>query len=241
MPPDLAGASSESNIVEGFAHVDVRLPLISILGGLGHDFVVNISKCCGHDVSLSSWFRRRRVTKVRPGHSVERTTRPASDADRTAIFTLHRAAFGGDAEARLVESLHESGDVRLSLVAEQDGEIVGHVLFSELSVMTPTEEEVAGLALAPLAVHPDWQRRGIGTELVRAALQQLRAEGWGLVLVLGEPDYYSRFDFTTAAARGLQSPYAGEYFLALDLQGETAAGTFLRGEVLYPAPFSDLA
>jgi putative acetyltransferase len=169
------------------------------------------------------------------------TLRFATHTDRAAIFALHQAAFSGIAEARLVEALHESGDVRLSLVAVQDGEIVGHVLFSELSVTTPDGGTIAGLALAPLAVHPDWQRQGIGTELVQTALQQLRQQGWGLVLVLGEPDYYGRFGFTAAAARGLQSPYAGEYFLALDLRGETDAQSFLRGEVVYPAPFSDLA
>lgn len=157
-----------------------------------------------------------------------------------AIFALHQAAFGGDAEANLVEALHESGDVRLSLVAEQGGEIVGHVLFSELSVITPDGAAIAGLALAPLAVHPNWQRRGIGTELVQTALQQLQRQGWGLVLVLGEPDYYGRFGFTADAARDLHSSYAGKYFLALDLQQQTTTGTRVQGRVAFPAPFADL-
>jgi putative acetyltransferase len=169
------------------------------------------------------------------------TTRQATDTDSAAIFVLHQAAFSGDAEARLVEALHESGDVRLSLVAEQNGEIVGHVLFSELSVTTPDGETFAGLALAPLAVHPDWQRRGIGTELVRTALQQLRPQGWRLVLVLGEPDYYSRLGFTASAAQHLESPYAGEYFQALNLQSPSDDIGVLRGTVAYPKPFAALS
>lgn len=163
--------------------------------------------------------------------------RTATLSDASAIATLHRVAFDSDAEAKLVEALEESDDVRLSLVAEQAGEVVGHVLFSELSVTTPDGEAIAGLALAPLAVHPQWQRRGIGTELVRTALQQLRELGWGLVLVLGEPDYYDRFGFTASAAKHLRSPYAGEYFLALNLQSTSGEDMLLYGTVVYPRPF----
>jgi putative acetyltransferase len=171
---------------------------------------------------------------------VELTIRPATDANWSEVLALHCAAFGGDAEARLVAALHESGDVRLSLVAEQDGEVVGHVLFSELSVTTPDGASTAGLALAPLAVLPQWQRRGIGTQLVQTALQQLREQDWGLVLVLGEPEYYGRFGFTADQARGLRSPYAGDYFLACDLQEGAGSTAPLEGTVRYAAPFADL-
>jgi putative acetyltransferase len=163
--------------------------------------------------------------------------RPESEHDADALRALHRAAFGGEVESRLVDDLRAAGDVRLSLVAEEAGRIVGHILFSELSIISAEGETLAGLALAPLAVHRDRQRQGIGSRLVAEGLALCRQQGWGPVIVLGEPAYYGRFGFTAPAARHLQSPWAGDYFLALDLRGSNSS---FCGEVRYAAAFADL-
>jgi putative acetyltransferase len=151
--------------------------------------------------------------------------------DAAAIRALLEAAFGGPAEADLVARLREDGDVVLALVAEDAGRIVGHVLLSRLTAPFPA------LALAPVAVLPARQRRGIGGRLIRAALERATAAGWQAVLVVGEPAYYRRFGFDPALARGLACPYAGPYLMALALQGELAATT---GDIAYPPAFAAL-
>ena len=119
------------------------------------------------------------------------------EADHAAVARLHRLAFGGDAEARLVDALRRSDTVAVSLVAQSDDAvIVGHVLLSRL-VSPP-----GALGLAPLAVLPDRQRRGVGSALVRAALARAREGGWAAAFVLGDPAYYGRFGFSAEAARG---------------------------------------
>lgn len=158
-------------------------------------------------------------------------------ADCTAIDRVQQAAFGREDEAALVDQLRASGDARLSLVAELDGTLVGHVLYSRLTIVEG-DRQIEALALAPLAVLPEQQRRGIGTELVRRSLSHCRDEGHAIVLVLGNPAYYERFGFRADAARHLQSPYAGEHFQGLELQpGALQRAT---GEVRYAAPFSAL-
>jgi putative acetyltransferase len=133
--------------------------------------------------------------------------------DFAAIRRLLIAAFGGPAEVELVDGLREDGDLAHALVAEDDGDVVGYVAFS------PLKSPERALALAPLAVAPEQQRRGIGTALIDEGLRQARAGGWGAVFVLGEPEYYKRSGFTLEAATGFDSPYAGPYFMALQLPG----------------------
>jgi putative acetyltransferase len=152
-------------------------------------------------------------------------------ADHAAVGRLHRLAFGGDAEARLVDALRRSGAAAVSLVAECGGGVVGHVLLSRL--ISPPD----ALALAPLAVLPDQQRRGVGSALVRAALERARAGGWAAVFVLGDPAFYGRFGFEAEAARGYASPYAGEHFMAVRLGPAPLPGA---GDVIYPEPFAAL-
>jgi putative acetyltransferase len=150
-------------------------------------------------------------------------------ADAAAVREVVCAAFGGDAEARLVERLRAEGLARLSLVAAEP-EIVGHVLFSEIRAGGRP-----ALALAPLAVRPDRQRRGIGSGLVRRALDALRADGHGAVFVVGDPAYYGRFGFSGELARRFACRYAGPAFQALELHGGALDGD--AGDVVYPAAF----
>jgi putative acetyltransferase len=144
--------------------------------------------------------------------------RAACPADAPAIAALLEQAFGGSAEAALVATLREAGDAVIELVAEAPGgAILGHILFSPMQV-----GQAAALALAPLAVAPEAQRRGIGTALVRQglALAAARPEAW--CLVLGEPAYYSRFGFAASAAATVTGvPWSGHpAFQALRLSAE---------------------
>jgi putative acetyltransferase len=133
--------------------------------------------------------------------------------DIAGIFEVEALAFGRDAprrfaspEARLVDALRAAGLAVLSLAAIEDGQVVGHILFSPVRIATPAGP-LAALALAPLAVRPSHQRQGIGSALARAGLAQLRAAGHRLVVVEGSPSYYPRFGFVDAAPCGLTSEF----------------------------------
>jgi putative acetyltransferase len=133
----------------------------------------------------------------------------ASDYDE--IRRLLTEAFGGEAEAKLVEGLRCDGEIAHALVAEHAGDVVGYVALSFL------QSPQGALALAPVAVTPDRRRQGLGSALIDEALRRARAARSPMVFVLGEPEYYARFGFTAGAARGFLSPYAGAYFMALAL------------------------
>jgi putative acetyltransferase len=160
--------------------------------------------------------------------------REETAADHGAVGDVIRQAFGQDDEVRLVAALRDFGCVQVALLADDDGEVVGHVLFSDLPIVT-ADGAVAALALAPLAVSPSRQRRGIGTMLVREGLRACRQRGHRVVVVLGHPGYYPRFGFSAALARPLQSPFSGEAFQALELVPGALNGVV--GEVRYAPPF----
>ena len=165
------------------------------------------------------------------------TIRTETAADPSAIHNLHTRAFGGPQEAELVDQLRAEGFCSLSLVAEKAGELVGHILFSPLQITTGSKSFRA-LALAPVAVLPEHQRSGIGSALILAGLDLAKQNGERIVIVLGEPAYYGRFGFRADLASPLSSPYAGEYFMALELVSGSLAG--VRGEVVFAGPFGKL-
>lgn len=160
------------------------------------------------------------------------------EKENPALFPQIRAvlaaAFGGAGEADLVERLRADGLVRLALVALEDGEVVGHIVFSDLAVEIDGRK-VDAAALAPVAVRPDRQRRGTGAALIRAGLEGLRRDGCEAVVVLGHPEYYPRFGFSPAPARKLAAPFAGDAFMALELAEDALAGA--AGSVRYPDAF----
>jgi putative acetyltransferase len=160
--------------------------------------------------------------------------RPEAAADHAAIREVNRLAFGGEDEARLVDALRAGGYARTSLVAEEGGRVVGHVLFSDLPIVTASAA-VEALALAPLAVLPSHQRRGIGTMLVREGLRACRVAGHRIVVVLGHPEFYPRFGFSAKRADRLKSPFPGPAFMAVELVPNALEG--VTGEVRYPQPF----
>jgi putative acetyltransferase len=164
-------------------------------------------------------------------HPVIRLEKPA---DRAAVRRVNEEAFGGTAEAAIVERLHSDRLVLVSLVAELHAS-VGHVLFSRLPILVGSHDRSA-VALAPLAVAASVQRTGIGSALVRAGLARCRVRGERLVVVLGHPGYYPRFGFSGALAARLRAPFSGESFMALELE-PNAIARFEGGEVHYPGAF----
>jgi putative acetyltransferase len=163
--------------------------------------------------------------------------RPETTADHPAIRDVNRTAFGGEGEAQLVDALRAGGYARVSLVADENGRVVGHILFSALVIATP-QGSVEALSLAPMAVVPSHQRQGIGSKLAAAGLRACQEAGHRIVIVLGHPEFYPRFGFSAELAERLTAPFSGPAFMALVLVPGALDG--VDGEVRYPPPFSDL-
>jgi len=165
--------------------------------------------------------------------------RAEEERDRAAVHALNAAAFETRAEADLVDALREKAEPFLSLVAEEEGddgaEIVGHILFTPVTVAGHSEVKILGLA--PMAVAPERQRRGIGSALVQAGLDRCRRRGFDAVVVLGHPDYYPRFGFVPATRFGLGCEWdvPEEAFLALELRAGALRG--VAGTVRYHPAF----
>jgi len=164
--------------------------------------------------------------------------RPEEPPDSPTITEVHRSAFGGDIEMTIVGAVRASPEfIRdLSLVAVKDGRVVGHILFSPVRIETGSSSSPA-LALAPIAVLPGYQKEGIGSLLVEEGLGRCRELGHPIVIVVGEPSFYTRFGFTPARARGLEAPFPvpDEAFMVLELSGGALGG--ITGMVCYPPPF----
>jgi putative acetyltransferase len=163
--------------------------------------------------------------------------RPETADDASNVGKLLVGAFGGPAEADLVDRLRRDGDLMLALVAtDARRTVVGHVAFSRLCV-----EGAGGLspavALAPLAVADTHRCGGIGAALVRAGLDRLTAQGETLVFVLGDSAYYTRFGFASETGAPFACAYAGPHFMAMRLSDAAPRG----GTIRYPAAFDDLA
>jgi putative acetyltransferase len=134
------------------------------------------------------------------------TIRAEEAADILAIRKVAEQAFGQPQKANLIHRLRESCDGLESLVAESAGQVVGQILFSPVTI-EPQEGVINGMGLGPLAVLPQYQRRGIGSRLVTHGLAALRLASCLLVIVLGDPEYYTRFGFEPAANYGISSQW----------------------------------
>ncbi len=153
---------------------------------------------------------------------------------RDGVLALNRLAFEGDDEARIIEALTRDGLVVLSLVASDDDQVIGHILFSRLEVEME-RRAIRAVALAPMAVHPDQQGKGIGSALVRRSLDLLAAHGVEAVLVVGHTGFYPRFGFSAALTRQIAGPFQGlEAFMGLELRAGALSG---QGICRYPAAF----
>ena len=141
--------------------------------------------------------------------------RSEEPADRVAIHGVHAASFPTGGEARLVDALRAAGLLRVSLVAVEENEVVGHVAFSPVSLRGTDD----GVGLAPVATLPDFRRRGVADALVRAGLELCKQRGHGFVVVLGDPAYYGRFGFRPADGWELKDEYGGgDAFQAQELR-----------------------
>jgi len=164
--------------------------------------------------------------------------RSATPNDADGIRQVHLNAFGTGVEADLVEQLQRDGDAAISLVAVEDGAIVGHILFSRMNVEADGTA-LDALGLAPVAVVPALQRRGIGAKLIDAGLRAARERDVHIIFLVGEPDYYGRFGFAAETAAPFASPYAGEYFQAKALKDDFVPPASGRAE--YAPAFAGLA
>jgi len=140
--------------------------------------------------------------------------------DEKPVFAVNEAAFATDAEARLVDMLRSDGDLLFSHVAEEDGAIIGHIALSPMDVLAD-DRPIKALGLGPVAVAPSRQNGSKGSQLVHAAINWAQANEWQLIILLGNPAYYSRFGFSVEDAAPFSSPFAGPYFQALWLDAPT--------------------
>ncbi len=155
--------------------------------------------------------------------------------DQPQIRDLLEASFPGTGEALLVDRLRSDGDIVLSLAAEDAGVVVGYVAFSRLIVESNITSFPA-VALAPLAVYPEYQQQGIATQLIREAHACLAALGETLSVVLGEPGYYGRFGYNHKRAARFECEYQSPFLMALSFGSAPS-----EGRLVYPAAFGVLS
>jgi len=164
--------------------------------------------------------------------------RQESSEDYRAIEVVHLSAFEGDDEVGLVDALRESSGFipELSLVAEFNGRIVGHILLTKVKLLQG-KESIDILVLAPMAVVPSQSHRGIGSELVTAAVDKAIASGYKAIAVVGSPEFYQRFNFERADKWGLQTnlSVSNDLVSAMELE----KGIFDNGgNIVYPSLFN---
>jgi len=164
--------------------------------------------------------------------------RPETPEDVDSIHYVNEQAFGQEDEAKLIEKLRNHGVLTISLVAIRDGEIVGHIAFSPV-VIESERSSFEAIALAPMAVLPAYQRKGIGSQMVRAGLEECRRLGQEIIVVLGHPDYYPRFGFIPAKPRGIDCEFEApdEAWMVLELREGALTGK--SGTVKFQSDFHE--
>lgn len=164
--------------------------------------------------------------------------RAEEEKDWAEVHALNVSAFERSAEADLVNALRAEAKPVVSLVAEQAGTVMGHILFSPVILSGHAGLNIMGLA--PMAVAPSYQRHGIGSALVRTGLECCRALGVGAVVVLGHPKYYPRFGFLPSVRFGIGSEYnvPEENFMVAELEPGFLCGA--SGTIQYHAAFTNV-
>lgn len=164
--------------------------------------------------------------------------RQETPADFAGVQEVNKRAFGGSAEAQLVNVLRAANKVVVSLVAVHERRVVGHILFSPVTV-THTPEGFRAVGLAPMSVLPEFQNRGIGSRLVRQGLEACRQAGYHAAVVLGHVQYYPRFGFRRANDYGLDNEYnAADSFMVMELKEGVLQR--IRGLVKYAPEFHNV-
>jgi len=166
------------------------------------------------------------------------TIRLETPEDRVSIRHVNQEAFGQKEEAEIVEKLRDRGVLSLSLVAVQDDVVVGHIAFSPVEI-TSESSSFEALALAPMAVLPPHQNKGIGSQLVLAGLNECRRLGHEITVVLGHPNYYPRFGFVPAIPKGIKCEFEvpDEAWMVLELREGAFAG--IQGTVRFQPEFKE--
>ncbi len=164
--------------------------------------------------------------------------RAETEKDKTAIQEINQSAFETCAEATLVDTLREQCHPIISLIAEEDREVVGHIMFSPVTLNGSSDLKIMGLA--PMAVLPKYQRKGIGSALVQSGFDECKKLGFGAVVVLGHTKYYPKFGFISATRYGIDCEYdvPEEAFMVLEL--EPSYLTRAKGKVKYHSAFSNV-
>ena len=145
--------------------------------------------------------------------------RQETPQDFKSIYNINHLAFEQEGESQLIEKIRKEDTFipELSLVAEQDGKVIGHILFSKIKIIG--EQTYPSLALAPMSVHPDFQKKGIGSELVTIGLQIAKKLNFEHIIVLGHKDYYPKFGFQKASTWNIRCPFEvpDDHFMAIEL------------------------
>ena len=159
--------------------------------------------------------------------------------DIQEVHNVNAKAFGREAEAVLVDKMREHGVLTISLVAVNDDAIVGHIAFSPVEI-TSEKTSLNGLTIAPVAVLPSYQNRGIGSILVRDGLDECRNQGHEIVFLVGHPEYYPRFGFVPARAKGFECEYEApdEAWMVIELKEGALAGK--QGKVTFQPEFKEV-
>jgi putative acetyltransferase len=167
------------------------------------------------------------------------TIRAENAEDIPAVRRVNELAFGRPNEAALVDALRAAANPQVSLVAVENGQVVGHIFFSPVLIESEDSTSSA-LGLAPMAVLPEYQRQGVGSQLVREGLRECQHVGCKVVVVLGHPEYYPRFGFIPASQKGLRSEYPvpDEVFMVAELEPGALGGQ--RGLVKYRPEFDEV-
>lgn len=165
------------------------------------------------------------------------TIRPELPEDFATVFEIHSRAFSRSEEAELVDKLRSVADPQISLVAELNGQVVGHIFFSPVTI-EDEESSFVALGLAPMAVLPELQNQGVGSLLVKEGLNAARRMSQNIVVVLGHPEFYPRFGFEVASRKGLRCefPAPDKAFMIIELEPGALHGR--AGVVKYLPEFS---
>ena len=175
----------------------------------------------------------------RNGAIVAIIIRPEVPEDHQKIRTINLSAFETDVEANLIEALRRSGIPLISLVAEQNGELVGHILFSPVR-MEGSGSDVSIAGLAPMAIFPEYQKQGIGTLMIEEGVKRCHEAGYAAIVVLGHPQYYQKFGFIPSVRFGIRSEYdvPDDVFMVRELDRGALDGC--KGTVKYHEVFNKL-
>jgi len=164
--------------------------------------------------------------------------RPETPEDQASIHYVNQEAFSRNQEADLVDKLRKRGVLTISLVAVQENTIVGHIAFSPVEIASE-KSSFGALTLAPVAILPAHQNKGIGSQLVRTGLEECRRLGHEIVVLAGHPNYYPRFGFVRAYAKGIECEFEvpDEAWMIAELQQGALAGR--QGKVRFQPEFRE--